>query len=65
MHLYSPRCGDRMSAMAPYTHFTYALMPAANEESVLDSSESQKLVVNGNAPLCIAGQIVNPIPCHL
>ena len=53
------------SAQVAFAHNSYALMPSENGGSVLDSPEFQKLVVNGVAPLWVAGQTVNSFAYHL
>jgi len=53
------------SAQVAYAHDSYALLPSENGGSVLDSPEFQKLVVNGVAPLWVAGQTVNSFAYHL
>lgn len=55
----------RPSAQVAYAHDSYARVPTENGGSVLDSPESQKLVVNGVAPLWVAGQTVNSFAYHL
>ncbi len=55
----------RPSARVAYAHDFYALVPSENGGSVLDSPEFQKLVVNGVAPLWVAGQTVNSFAYHL
>ena len=47
-----------------YAHNPYAL-PSESGGSVLDNPEFQKLVVNGVAPLWVAGQTVNSFAYHL
>ena len=53
------------SAQVAYAHNSYALVPSENGDGVFDSPEFQKLVVNGMAPLWIAGQTVNSFAYHL
>ena len=53
------------SAQVAYAHNSYALVPSENGGSVLDTPEFQKLVVNGVAPLWVAGQTVNSFAYHL
>ena len=53
------------SAQMAYAHNSYAPVPSESGGSVLDSPEFQKLVVNGVAPLWVAGQTVNSFAYHL
>ena len=55
----------RPSAQVAYAHDSYAPAPTESVDSVLDSPEFQKLVVNGVAPLWVAGQTVNSFAYHL